>query len=165
MTTPKKQKYPWQLYLLSAFLVFFAIRDYMSTYAVYGQLRAAGVPHQDVWKFSLYPREASLYLGQHILAGVAFISLLALWSRHRLFPVSFLAYYLSYLLLNGITAAIYRDPNVSAAAVGGVVMHSILCVPWLLYVFMSSRARSAFRKLEAAQQAVQPDRREDAAPG
>lgn len=153
MNASTAKKYPWQLYLLSAFLVFFAIRDYMSTYAIYGQLRASGVAHDDVWNFSLYPREASLYLGQHLLAGVAFVALVAIWSRSRFFPVAFLAYYGCYVALNLLTVAIYRDTNVSAAAFGGIIMHSVLCVPWLIYVFMSPRARDAFRKSDIAVQA------------
>lgn len=162
MTKEPSRKYPWQLYVLSAFLVFFVIRDFMSTFGMYAELRNAGVSHDDVWNLSAYPREASLYLGQHVLAGVAVVALLALWSRSKLFLWAFSAYYACLVAINvasivtfnvfyGGTAPQGSASNVAAAGVGAIVMQSILCIPWLVYLFMSPKVRAVFHKPEPVQ--------------
>ncbi len=168
MTEEIVKKYPWQLRVLGGILIFFAIRDYMSTGGTYAALRSAGVSHDDVWNFVAYPREASLYLLQHLVAVVAALALVALWSRSKLFPWAFSAYYVFLIAINvativtfnvfyGSTAPEGLVSNVEAAAVGAIIMHSILCVPWLLYLFMSPRARNVFCDSKPAQQTAQTD--------
>ena len=153
MTSEVPPKYPWQLYLLSAFLVLLALRDYFSKYALYSQFSSAGIRHNEMWDFSLHPVEASIYLMQHVLGFAAIATVLALWIRSRFFPAVFLGYYVLYIGIAATTAALIPRANV----VGGILFQSLVCVPWLIYVMRSTRVRVALN-VRTAQQAVQPDR-------
>jgi hypothetical protein len=126
--------------VLGAFLVFFAIRDYFSIYATYGAFRESGITHADVWNFSKYPREMSLYLFQHLVVGIAAISVIVFISKNKFFPWVFLAYYICLVIVNIATGIIYNSP----AGIGGVIGQTLLCVPWLIYVFKSKQVRNVF---------------------
>lgn len=139
MTADQKQKYPWPLYILSAFLVLLALRDYFSKYALYSRFREAGIPAGEMWNFSTYPREASLYLFQHILGFAAIGALLALWLRNKHFPTVFLAYYVAYVTISVATAVLYPGTHMF----GAILVQSVLCLPWLLYVFKSRSVQLA----------------------
>jgi hypothetical protein len=141
MTNKQQTAVPLPLRLLGVILIFFAFRDYLSISATYGTLRAAGISHADIWNFSAYPREASLYMFQHFVVGVEVLSLVALWSRNKYFPWLFTAYYGCLVTIDVATWLLLNSPT----AIGGIIGHSILCVPWLVYVFKSQQARNVFR--------------------
>lgn len=52
MTTAEKQKYPWQLFVITALLVLLALRDYLGKYALYFRFQEAGIPAGAMWSFS-----------------------------------------------------------------------------------------------------------------
>jgi len=153
MTKEIETAYPLPLRVLGGFLVFFAIRDLLSIGGTYAALQTVGIRHPYVWNFSAYPREASLYMFQHLILGVAVLSMVALWSRSKYFPWVFSAYYVCLIAINVATVIMYKPPH----GIGGIIGHSILCAPWLLYLFKSQRARNVFRDLKPNHQSTQTD--------
>ena len=140
MTKKNDTSYPFQLRVLGAFLIFFAIRDFFGVFATYGQLRGSGIAYTDIWDFSAYPHEASLYMSQHLLAVIAVVSIITFLSRSKMFPWVFLGYYVCIILIYFATIVFFESP----AGLGGIIGQTLLCVPWLVYVFKSKQARNVF---------------------
>ena len=135
-------KWPWQIYLLLALVIFFCIREYLGISMVYGNLRVSGIEHEDVENFSKFPLQASVYRFQQFLFFVAIIDFLTLIGWRRVFPFVFSVYYMC-LVAFSLAGFIFLGED-SAKAVGVITMQSILCVPWLVYIFKSPRARGVF---------------------
>jgi len=148
-------RYPVALRVLGVLLIVYALLDYFATYGIYAELRNAGVPHRAVGDLSLYPRESAIYWGQHLIAVVGLATAVSLWMRHSIFPVFLVVYYASLVTLTVASYVSFRvmyggqssseiETRFAAQTVGAIIRHTILCVPWIVYVFKSKRVRSLF---------------------
>ena len=143
------KRLPIPLYFLLAFLVLFFIRDCGGYGSSYGAFRAAGVPANGIWDFRNYTVAALTMTSAVLLTVISGLNLSFFFLRAPQIRIGLITHYLVEVAMTfAVSFAAVSQSGASMsvfAALGpALVTTTLIQVPWVIYLYSSTKARAAF---------------------